>query len=269
MVAFLRQLCAAPLKIVLFLLNFFQQSNIPLIRLIWQIGGENDYAVKLISQLANKDLVAARSEAKALIDKTRHAQIASTMAIYELYMARNPEAAHQWVQYAESIGCEHCEDLLWAKLFLSGRIEAYDTEHIAKEILSRNDLPMQHTSHAHLELAEKYIEQQRWEDADKLLERVLSIEANQGAFGLKWVVELSRGNIEKAETYLSTYKKMTPGPHASIFEAVGYYYLKEFEKAKTCLRRAVRDYSVTREQICFVKKELEQLLDNECIGADS
>lgn len=269
MVAFLRQLCAAPLKIVLFLLNFFQQSNIPLIRLIWQVGGEAEYASMLIARLGSKDLAAARNEAKILLDKTHHAPIASTMAIYELYLARNVEAAYQWIRYAESLGCEHLEDLLLAKLSLSSHVGVYDTETIAKEILSRNDLLMQYTSRAYIELAEKYIEQQRWEEADEIVKRVLSIEASQGAFGLKWIIELSRGNTEKANTFLDMYKKVTPAAHVLLFMAAGFYYLKDFEQAKSFLHRAISEYSVPREQICFIKKELGQLLDNECIGVDS
>lgn len=269
MVAFFRQLCAAPFKIVLFLLNFFQPSNIPLIRLIWRIGGEPEYAVRLIAQLGNKDLVAARQEAKTLLDKTHNSQIASTMALYELYMARNAEAACQWIRYAESLGCEHPEDLLFAKLCLSDRVEAYDTEKIAKEIISRNDLPMHYTSRAYVELAEKYIEQQQWQRAEEIIDYVLSIEANQGATGLKWVTELFHGNTEKANSYLAMYKKMTPGSHAILFEAAGHYYLNDIEQAKDCLNRAMSEYAVPREQICFMKKEFAGLLDGECVGADN
>ncbi|MHC4292375.1 MAG: hypothetical protein ACYSU8_11235 [Planctomycetota bacterium] len=268
MIAFFRQLCAAPFKILLFLLRFFHQNNTALIRLIWHIGGEIDYANMLISSLAQKDIVAAREEARALLEKTHDGQIASTMAIFELYAARNAIAACQWIKDAEALECNRSESLLLAKLCLGDRTEDYDAEQTAMEIISRNDLPMNYTSQACLELVEGHIKHQRWEQAEKILNRILSIEANPSAYAYKWIVELYHGNTKEANLCLAKYKQAVPASHTSVFEAVGYYYLNDLEQAKMCLKRAINEYAVTRDYICFVKKELEPLLDGEAIGAE-
>lgn len=268
MIAFFRQLCAAPFKILLFLLRFFHQNNTALIRLIWRIGGETDYANMLVATLAQNDIVAAREEARALLEKTRDGQIASTMAIFELYLARNPDAACQWIKNAEALECTHAEQLLFAKLCLGDRTEDYDAEQTATEIISRNDLPMNHTSRAYIELVEKHVEHQRWEQAEEILNRILSIEASPSAYAFKWIVELYRGNTNEANLCLAKYKQAVPASHASVFESVGYYYLNDLEQAKACLQRAIREYAVTRDYICFVKKELGSLLDIETVGAE-
>ncbi len=261
--AFFRQLLAAPFKILLFVLGFFHVFPPFLVRIIWRLGGEIDYATRLIGAIGKKDLAAARKEAEALLQQTRDSRIAATIILYEFYICHNAEAVHRWVMLAEELECSCSELLLQGKLLLCNRIDGYEVEDIVGQILSRNDLPMNYTSLAYAEMADKHIENKQWEQADEILDHVLSIENHAISHGLKWITETAQGNPEKGLSHLEQYRKAGFASFVTVFEAAGYYYLDDLDKAKACLLRAMDEYGVPKDYIAFVKPELASMLEEE------
>jgi hypothetical protein len=242
MIGFFRQLLAAPLRLLLWLLGFVPVIDRRIVsELIWRISGDpadGNSVVVLTAQ--KKGIIAARQKADAILNKTQDALIATTMGFVEIHLCNDISAANGWIYKAKEQQCKNTELLLRLKLLLSDVVEEYNTTEIVDEILSRNDLPMDYTRTALIVRIERFLGSRLWDEADEVLDRMLCIEENYEICFPKWVTCMAKDDHVQAELYLKKMKNKVPEGQLRLRLATGWIYLGDKNRAMQCLKMAER-----------------------------
>ena len=211
MLRFLGKLAAVPVRMLanLAALVTFIDAE-PLWTAAWKLGRKpQDGANWLFLKYSKYGLEAARELAKKILPRTKSCVFASAIAFIE-YHNRNPKAACLWADTAKKVGYEEPETLLLLELILSDILEEYDSPQIVEQILSRNDLPGNVTLHALIVKANSLLDLQKWDQAEKIADRILAIQEQNDARIIKWVVSLQRDDKAQADEHLQKARGKLP-----------------------------------------------------------
>lgn len=270
MITFVRQLIAAPLRVLLWICGFVPLfDRLRLIEIIWALSRESsDVAGVLTLTAAGKGIEAADTRAQEIFSVYPYAQIALTMGWLQIQHARNLQAASQWLKRARQADCEDAL-LLGLELFLSEHLAEYDTEEVAAHILARNDLPMQTTRDALLVEGRKFLKQQRWTEAEAVADRILAVGENPQARWIRWVTAIVSGDDARAQTQLSIAGGKMPDAAMRGFVALGWLYMGDTERASQVLQEARKEGA----GVGLINKDLDRFLrgnfqETEITGAD-
>lgn len=257
MIIFIRQLIAAPLRILLWICSFVPVfDRLRLIELIWALSREPaDAAGVLTLTAATKGMDAACSRAEKMFTAHPDAQIAATMGWLRIQHAQNLPAASQWLKRARQADCEDVP-LLGLELFLSEHLTEYNTEEVAARILARNDLPMQTTRDALLAEGQCLLRQQRWTEAEAVADRILAVEENPHARWIRWVTAIVSGDDAHAQTQLLIAGRKMPDAAMRGFVALGWLYMGDTERATQVLQEARSQGA----KVGLINKDLDRFL---------
>ena len=211
MLRFLGKLLAVPVRMLAGLASLvtFVDAE-PLWAAAWKLNRKpQDGANWLFLKYRKYGLEAARELAKKILPRTKSCLLASAIAFIE-YHNRNPKAAYLWASTAKRDGCEEPETLLLLELLLSDILKEYDCPQIVEQILSRNDLPSHVTLSALVVKTNSLIDLQQWDEAEKIADRILSIQEQNDARIIKWVVSLQRDDKAQANKHLQKARGKLP-----------------------------------------------------------
>lgn len=257
MINFVRQLIAAPLRVLLWICGFVPLfDRLRLIELIWALSREpSDIAGVLTLTAAGKGIETANTRAQELFSVYPYAQIALTMGWLQIQHARNLQAASQWLKRARQADCEDAP-LLGLELFLSEHLAEYNTEEVTARILARNDLPMQTTRDALLAEGRRFLKQQRWTEAEAVADRILAVEENPQARWIGWVTAIINGDDARAQTQLSIASGKMSDAALRGFVALGWLYMGDTERATQVLQEARKEGT----GVGLINKDLDRFL---------
>ncbi|MHC4530211.1 MAG: hypothetical protein ACYS18_03965 [Planctomycetota bacterium] len=200
-------------------------------------------------------LEAARELAKKIMLRSKSCAFAAAIAFIE-YHNKNPRAACLWANTAKKAGYEEPEALLMLELFLSDILDEYDRTQVVEQILSRNDLPGQVTLSALIVKANSLLDLQKWQQAEKIADRILSIQEQNDARFIKWVVSLQRDQKAQADEHLQKAKGKLPKAVFYLAIAHGLLCLGRKKEAMEALRKAGKIESYLKHS----KSKLGQLV---------
>ena len=241
MFMFLRQLAAAPIRLIAWANSFLGIiDKRKLAQAIWFLTRQpDDAATLLILASQSQSIEATRAMAERLSAQTRSARIAALMACLEIRENPDCAAAVDWISKAESSDCTDTETLLNVKLQISCVRSDYDRAQVVQELLSRNDLPMGYTSAALLENAAMLLEEHKWAEAEAIADKVLYVEEHPFARVIKWLVCLARDDRTAAEKHQSIMKHKFPPPLYYYCLADGLLTLERKAEAMEALHQGL------------------------------
>jgi len=221
MLRFLGKLLAVPVRMLANLASLATFINAePLWAAAWKLSRKpQDGANWLFLKYRKYGLEDARDLAKKILPQTKSCLFVSAIAFIE-YHNRNPKAACLWANTAKKAGYEEPEALLMLELILSDILEEYDRAQIVEQILSRNDLPGHVTLNALVVKANSLLDLQKWEQAEKIADRILSIQEQNDARFIKWVVSLKRDEKARADEHLQ--KARGKLPNSVFYPAIAH-----------------------------------------------
>ena len=257
MITFIRQLIAAPLRVLLWICGFVPVfDRLRLTELIWALSTDPaDAAGVLTLTAAAKGMYDAHTRAEKMFTTHPDAQIAATMGWLQIQHAQNLPVASQWLKRARQADCEDVP-LLGLELFLSEHLTEYDTEEVAGRILARNDLPMQTTRDALLVDGRRFLKQQQWTEAQAVADRILAVEENPQARWIRWVTAIVSGDDARAQTQLSIAGAKMPDAAMRGFVALGWLYMGDTERATQVLQEARKEGA----GVGLINKDLDRFL---------
>lgn len=261
MINFIKNLIAAPLRIVFWLCGFFPAvKKLTLARIIWNITGEPFDGSNLIILTANnKGLDPARKVARAVLEETLDASAALVMGQLELHARYDAHAAFEWIKKARDMNCKNQESLLKLELMVSDAIDRIETEHVIEQILSRNDLPSDYTKDALMARTEILLKNKKWLDAEKIADRILSIEEDPYARTTKWVVAMANGNNDLAQMHFKKISDNIPPHVLHVNLAIGWYHLGQIDKTKELLAQCMKD-GVNSNYLVIANPDFKELI---------
>jgi len=267
---FVRQLIAAPFRVLLWICGFVPVfDRLRLIELIWALSAEpSDAAAVLTLAAAAKGIDEACTRAEKMFAAHPDAQIAATIGWLRIQHARDMQAATKWLKRARQAGCDDAH-LLGLELFLSEHLAEHDTEEIAARILARNDLPMQTTRDALLAEGRRLLKQKLWTEAEAVADRILAVEENPQARWIRWVTALVSGNDARAQTQLAIAGGKMSDAAMRGFVALGWLYMGDTKRASQVLQEARAEGA----GVGLINKDLDRFLqgniqDTEITEAD-
>jgi hypothetical protein len=181
------------------------------------------------------------------------------------YRENNLDCAKNWLEKGKRCPQKNPESLLWLELNLSDHLAEYDGQKIIMKILSCRDLSMNFTRGALAAQAEFFLRKRKWDDADAILERVLSVEDVPGIRWMKWTIAKARGDEMEAEKQLRLAKTKSYKAVPNIYQAIGWYYLGDIGKTREYLAKAQQD-GLTKERITQINPELGAILEMDNLG---
>lgn len=258
-----RQVLAAPVKLALYLCIFLPKVNpLGLIRIIWRIGREPEYAWRYIALTGQKKgIEAAREEAEKIFRECPTDQVAGMMGLLELGQY-NLVGAKYWLEKGKQCPEKNPEFLLRLELNLADHLDEYDAQAVVAKILSRRDLAMNCTMSALVVQAELFLRARKWNDADAVLERILRVQDVPVLRWMKWTVAKARGDEIGAERQLRLASTKSHKAVSNISLALGWYYLGDMEKTRQYLAKAQQD-GVTKNMIIQANRELGAFLESD------
>jgi hypothetical protein len=210
--AFIKQLAAAAIRVAAEAAGFVGIGDQErLWTSVWGLSKNKSDGSRLIEQVYRKQgIESARIVAEKVLGETKSCAVASMMGFLELSSEQGVQAAAGWVRSAQESGYSKPEELLHLELVLSDFLDDYDRQKSIEQILARNDLPSTATVAALIGKAELCLQEQRLEEAEKIAERILSIEEQPAARLIKWTVCLAKGGTEEAAKHLANAKSKLP-----------------------------------------------------------
>lgn len=176
-------------------------DRLRLVEIIWVLGREPvDAAAVLALTASDKGMDAARVKAEKMFAPYHCGDIAATMGWLEVYHAEDLDAAKAWLERGQQQGVKNPEKLLALELHLCHEY-GYETNGVVERILSRNDLPMQITRKALETKAYRLLAQDEWPEAEKIAQRMLSIEDSAEIRLLSWIVSMANGQKDQAQKH--------------------------------------------------------------------
>lgn len=257
MITFIRQLIAAPLRVLLWICGFVPVfDRLRLIEIIWALSDDPADAASVLTLTAPaKGMDAAHTRAEKMFTAHPDAQIAATIGWLRIQHARNLQAASQWLKRARQADCEDAP-LLGLELFLSEHLPEYNTEEITARILARNDLPMQTTRDALLAEGRRLLRQQQWTEAEAVADRILAVEENPQARWIRWVTAIVSGDDARAQTELSIAQGKMSDATLRGFVALGWLYVGDEERTIQVLQEARTEGA----GVGLINKDLDRFL---------
>lgn len=242
MIMFARQLIAAPVRLVAWAnayIHLFNQQKAA--EVLWFLTRDAEDGVWLVGWIAaNQGLDVARARAETILNKCRSARIAVVMAQFE--MKENPDGvtAAEWIKKAEALECKDVEILLDIKRSMSNVLDEYDKEEIVEQILSRNDLPGDHTRSALFEKARFFLQQGLWKEAEAIADRILYLEENFLAHFIKGSACLGGGDELDGKKHFEKMKRLVPAQTYYFFYVSGMLELGRRAEAMAGLYQGVK-----------------------------
>jgi hypothetical protein len=244
---FVRQLIAAPLRVLAWICGFVPIfDRLKLVEIIWTLGREPADAAAVLSLTASgKGMDAARARAEEMFAAHPDAQIAATMGWLQIYHNKDLVAAGVWLKRGSESGVKDPEKLLDLELHIC-RQSGDDTDELVGQILSRNDLPMETTRKALIIKTYKLLAKEMWTEAGKIAQRMLSIEENADIRLLCWTICLANGQNQKAQKHFARaqrlwFDKKLPESVFNMLVAQGYLMLGKEEIAMDWMYRSERN----------------------------
>lgn len=242
MIMFARQLIAVPLRLIGWANAHLQVFNrLKLAEIIWLLAREPADGANVITLTAVlKDTDAARQRAEVIFSQMPHEQIAAAIGWLEVGQARDLSAGRRWVDRLRTEGAEDGYSILQLEMFLAEHLGDCDQADVIQRVLSRNDLPGAITQDALLGKSRMLLKEKRWEEAEAITDRILSIEESAAARWTRWVARLAAGDVESAESQLKLAgEKMRPEVLWG-FVALGWLCIGDQERALEILRKCRR-----------------------------
>lgn len=178
---------------------------------VWGLSKDKADGERLIEKVyRKKGIESARITAEKVLGETKSCAAASMMGFLELGSGQGAQAAAEWVRCARESGYNETEELLHLELVLSDSLDEYDRRKSIEQILARRDLPSVVTAAALIGKAEMCLQEQRLEEAERIAERILSIEEQPAARLIKWRVCLAKGGTEEAAKHLADARSKLP-----------------------------------------------------------
>ncbi|HIJ67324.1 MAG TPA: hypothetical protein HPP87_08165 [Planctomycetes bacterium] len=239
MINFVRQLIAAPLRVLLWICGFVPLfDRLRLMQLIWAISTDPADAAGVLTLTASaKGIAQAHNRAEKMFATHPDSQIAATMGWLQIHHARNLPEASRWLKKARQVDCDDSA-LLSLELFLSEHLDEYDTQEVVERILARNDLPMSTTRDALLADGRRLLKEKRWTEAQAVADKILTVEENPQARWIGWVTAIINGNDALAQTQLSIAGGKMSDAALRGFVALGWLYMGDSERAARVLQEA-------------------------------
>ena len=243
MINFIRNLIAAPLRIVFWICGFFHAVNrLTLARIIWNITGDVADGSNAIILTANSEgMDSACKVALKVLEETLDASAALMMGQLEVHARCDVRAAFDWIKKAKQMNCKNTESLLKLELMIGDTVDQIDTEQVVEQILARNDLPGDYTKAALVTRAELFLKEKKWDAAEKIADRILLIEEYPYARMIKWVVATASGNNDQAQMNFEKIGNNVTPTDLYINLALGWYYLGRMDKAKEQLAQCIKN----------------------------
>ena len=208
MIMFARQLIAVPLRLIGWANAHLQVFNrLKLAEIIWLLAREPADGANVITlTAATRDMDAARQKAEDIFSQMPHEQIAAAIGWLEIGQERDLSAGRRWVDRLRVEGGQDGHSILQLEMFLAEHLDDYDQVDVIERVLSRNDLPGVITRDALLGKSRMLLKEKRWEEAEAITDRILSIEENGTARWTRWVTKIATGDVENAEEGVLVFK---------------------------------------------------------------
>lgn len=226
-------------------------DTLALRRVCWKLTQGVEDGKNLIVLVCRKHGVKhVRAVAEEILAETKDSEIAATMGALEYSFGHDVRRANGWLRMAKENGYKNQEMLLHLELLLSNFFEDYESEEIIEEILSRKDLPAGATLTALVWKAHRFLEEQRWEEADQVAERILGVQEQADAQIVKWVVSMKRGDKAQADKHFDRGKGKLPEGVFNYVVAGGWLCLGEVGKAMEWLYKSDYEMFYIKESAC-------------------
>lgn len=205
----------------------------------WKLSRSAGDGGKLLVLMARKYGVASvRETAEKMLEETRDCQLAVTMGFIEFGYREDIESVNRWVKLAREKGYRNPELLLALELALGEFVEGYDKPQIAEQILARNDLPAEVTLRALLVRALWLLEQQRWDEAEQIADKVLCIQEQGNARIIKWAACHKRAEHACGEIHFQKARQLLSPAIFNFMVAQGWFYMGQPKEAMEYLYQA-------------------------------
>ncbi|MCF7954324.1 MAG: hypothetical protein K9M75_00845 [Phycisphaerae bacterium] len=201
-------------------------------------------------------LPAGRVLAHEILTETKSAMIISGI-IWEELAERNYDAAKEWINLAEEIGCEDCYHLYAVKISNSYMIKEYGYEKMVDEILACNYLPMEYTCMALLNKASILFKDKQYQEAEEILDHMLKVRNDQNAEDLKAIICLARNEDELAKKLLAKSKKRLSDVDYNINVALAYFTASRIDESMEWVYNAVKGGYIKEEGHPAIKNLIE------------
>ena len=250
MVQFLRDLLAAPFRVLAFLFGHVPVFNpLAFYRIVWRLSGDSDTGREmLIRTHEHKGLEAAESLAEILMAERPDAMIALVIGGINLYKAADATRAQGWIDKARSLKCRDEALLLWLEAAISDFIQPKRLERILDAILSRNDLPGAYTQMALFRQAELCLRNQEWDKAEAICDRICKIDKAAAAEWYYYVVDVARRYHEDEAILSRIFDKVDGHKHYLRNHAIFCWYLGAYNQSLNSLKLAY-DNGITEVEI--------------------
>lgn len=245
MITFIRQLLAVPLKLLLWLCGYFPIFNkLSLQEKIFFLTRDADDGMMLIWLTGQKQgIESARAKAERMLEKCQSAKISNMMAMLEWQQNSDCVAAEKWVSSAKENDYADRHILYLAEYIFSQRFEEYNQEQIVNEMLACNYLPADYTRIALLAKQDMLLEKKQWQEAEEIVDRMLSIKEEPSVRLSKWVICLAREDQVQADKHIAAAKSKLSAEDFNSSVGEGYLYLGDEVRAMESFYEAVKQGS--------------------------
>jgi tetratricopeptide (TPR) repeat protein len=240
MTKLIREILVLPLKLLLLVTRFFPVvDRYALIKWIWKVGRTNEAGFELVMMTVDKfGLEAGRTLAHEILKETRSALIVYGIGLQE-WLDKNYDAAKEWIDLGEEMGCEDSYYFLSLKLNLSHLIAEYNHGEIVEEMLACNYLPMEYTHQALLNKAYILFKEKQYHKAEEIIDHMIKVRNDQAAEYLKAELCLMRNEDTLAEKLLAKSRKHMSEVDYNINVALAYYAADRVDESMEWVYKAV------------------------------
>jgi hypothetical protein len=226
-------------------------DTLALRRACWKLTQGVEDGKNLIVLMCRKHGVKhVRAVAEEILTETKDSEIAATIGVLEYSFGHDVRRANGWLRMAKENGYGNQELLLYLKLLLTNFFEDYNGEEVIEEILSRNDLPASATLTALVWKAHRFLEEERWKEAEQVAERILGVQEQVDARIVKWVVCMKRGDKAQADKHFDRGTGKLPEGMFNYVVAGGWLYLGEVGKAMEWLYKSDYEMFFIKDSVC-------------------
>lgn len=236
----IREILVLPLRLLLLVNRFVPiVDRYTLVKWIWKVARSDKSGFELVMETVDRfGLQAGRDLAHGILNETKSAIIAFGIAHSER-LENNYQAAKEWIDLAEEMGCEDCYHLLSVKLGISHMIEDYDHAEIVDEMLACNYLPMEYTYQALINKAFLLFKEDQHQKAEKIVDHILRIKNDQISENLKAIILLARKEDVLAKKLLAKSKKHLSELEYSLNVAQAYFTASRIDESMEWVYAAV------------------------------
>ncbi|MBW8015929.1 MAG: hypothetical protein FVQ82_07060 [Planctomycetes bacterium] len=229
------------MRLLLLVCRFFPVvDQYALVKWTWKVGRTTEDGFRLVMMTVEKfGLGAGRALAHEILQETRSAMIVYGIAHAER-LEKNYDAAKEWIDLAEEMGCEDCYHLLSVKLGMSHKIAEYDHGEIVEEMLACNYLPMEYTHQALLNKAYLLFKERQYPKAEEIVDHILRIKKDLSAEYLKAEMCLIRNEDTLAKKLLAKSRKHLSEIDYNVNVALAYFAADRVDESMEWIYKAVR-----------------------------